>query len=336
MNALASSGRGNVLATPHIIATDNVPAEINVGENIPLQTNVGGGIASLASAGAAGAVGAGNLAAMSGFGFNAPREDVGNKIKVTPHINESDQVRLEIEQESSAPGTPTGNLGVIPITKRTAKTTVVVKDQQTVVIGGLMRDEYITSKDKVPILGDIPILGVLFRKTHTSKKKTNLLLVLTPHVIREQADLRRIFERKMQERQEFIDRYFVFATDSWDAHMDYSRANGLVEDIRQAYFEIDDRARLEEELRPRELHEHTPGEPIDLPTNVKVAPSRKAAPRKAPAPPKARKAPKRGSLEDESPELTAQLSPSAGSGPRLRVPPPQRSVANGSFSGEGN
>jgi general secretion pathway protein D len=338
MNALASSGRGNVLATPHIIATDNVPAEINVGENIPLQTNVGGGIASLASAGAAGAVGAGNLAAMNGFGFNAPREDVGNKIKVTPHINESDQVRLEIEQESSAPGTPTGNLGVVPITKRTAKTTVVVKDQQTVVIGGLMRDEYITSKDKVPILGDIPILGVLFRKTHTSKKKTNLLLVLTPHVIREQADLRRIFERKMQERQEFIDRYFVFATDNWDPHMDYSRANGLVEDIRQSYFDIDDRARLEEELRPRELHEHAAGEPIDLPTNVKVGPSRNAAPRQAPAPapPKARMAPKRGSLEDEAPELTAELSPSEGSGPRLRVAPPQRSVTNESFSGEGN
>lgn len=336
MNALASSGRGNILATPHIIATDNVPAEINVGENIPLQTNVGGGIASLASAGAAGAVGAGNLAAMNGFGFNAPREDVGNKIKVTPHINESDQVRLEIEQESSAPGTPTGNLGVIPITKRTAKTTVVVKDQQTVVIGGLMRDEYITSKDKVPILGDIPILGVLFRKTHTSKKKTNLLLVLTPHVIREQADLRRIFERKMQERQEFIDRYFVFATDGWDPHMDYSRANGLVEDVRQAYFDIDDRARLEEELRPREMHDHSPGEAIDLPTNMKSAPSgaRQRAPAKAaprPAPP-----PKTGSLDSEAPARTALLSAENSGEPRLIVPPPQRSVVGESPFAEGN
>src|SRR5690606_21111629 len=202
---------------------------------------------------------------LNGFGFNAAREDVGNKIKVTPHINESDQVRLEIQQESSAPGAPTGNLGVVPITKRTAKTTVVVRDQQTVVIGGLMRDEYITSKDKVPILGDIPILGVLFRSTTTTKRKTNLLLVLTPHVIREQADLRRIFERKMQERQEFIDRYFVFTTDRWEPPMDYTRSNGLVEDIRQAYFAMDEQARLEEELKPRELHEHAPSDPIDLP-----------------------------------------------------------------------
>ena len=168
MNALASSGRGNVLATPHIIATDNVPAEINVGENIPLQTEVGGnnlgGLAALAGGAGAGAGGLGALSALGG-GFSAPREDVGNKIKVTPHINESDQVRLEIEQESSSPGAPTGGLGVVPITRRTANTTVVVKDQQTVVIGGLMKDEFVTSKEKVPILGDIPVLGFLFSKT---------------------------------------------------------------------------------------------------------------------------------------------------------------------------
>jgi len=335
MNALATSGRGNVLATPHIIATDNVAAEINVGENIPLQTNVGGGIASLASAGAAGAVGGGNLAAMNGFGFNAPREDVGNKIKVTPHINESDQVRLEIQQESSAPGAPTGNLGVVPITKRTAKTTVVVRDQQTVVIGGLMRDEYITSKDKVPILGDIPILGVLFRSTTTTKRKTNLLLVLTPHVIREQADLRRIFERKMQERQEFIDRYFIFATDSWDPYMDYSRTNGLVEDIRQAYFTIDDRQRLEDELRPRELHDHDPGEAIDLPSNLKGGPQArpKAAPKKAPP----ARAPKKAEFESSPPPSeVAQLEPDPVGESGLRVPPPQRSVAEAGPAAGGN
>src|SRR5690606_12736748 len=130
-------------------------------------------------------------------------------------------------------------------------------------------DEFVTQKEKVPILGDIPILGVLFSKTNTTRRKSNLLLVLTPHVIREQADLRRIFERKMQERQEFIDRYFIFATDRWEPPTDYARSNGLVEEIRQAYFEMDERLRLEEELRPRELHEHAPGEPIDLPSGLK-------------------------------------------------------------------
>lgn len=274
IQAMASSGRGNVLSTPHVIATDNVPAEINVGENIPLQTNLGG-LGSLQ--GLAGAAGGTSTAGLGGLGmmgmlggFAAPRQDVGNRIRVTPHINESDQVRLEIELESSAPGTPVGALGAVPITRRTTTTTTVVKDQQTIVIGGLMRDEYVTSRDKVPVLGDIPVLGFLFSSTRREKKQSNLLLILTPHVIREQADLRRIFERKMRERQEFLDRYFVFATDGWKPPIDYSRANGLVEDIRQAYFEIDELQRLEAELRPRELHEHVPSEPIDMPASVRT------------------------------------------------------------------
>lgn len=329
MNALASSGRGNVLATPHIIATDNVPAEINVGENIPLQENVGGGLGSLAALGGGGEVAAGNLAAMNGFGFNAPRQDVGNKIKVTPHINESDQVRLEIEQESSAPGAPVGNLGAVPIVKRTANTTVVVKDQQTIVIGGLMRDEFVTSKDKVPILGDIPVLGFLFSSTNTTTRKTNLLLILTPHVIREQEDLRRIFERKMQERQEFIDRYFVFSADAWEPPTDYTRANGLVEDIRQAFFEVDEQIRLEEELKPREMHEHVPSEAVDLPSNLKREGGGAAPPKPRPAPRTGKPTKKRGSQEPVEDAKTASLTAPTSARrttPPLRVAPPSRNV----------
>ena len=324
LSAMAHSGRGNVLATPHVIATDNVAAEISVGENIPLQTNAAGGnFGALAAAAAAGGQGGNLLSSLGGFG-NAQRQDVGNKVKVTPHINESEQVRLEIEQESSAAGAPTGALGVVPITKRTAKTTVVVKDQQTVVIGGLMKDEFVTSKDKVPILGDIPILGFLFSKTNTETRKTNLLLILTPHVIREQEDLRRIFERKMQERQEFIDRYFVFTTEAWEPPRDYTRANGLVEDIRQAYFNLEEQERLEEELKPRELHEHEPGEAIELPTNIKGegkgARNRPAPPTPAP-PPQGRNHRKRGGLSVDD-VRTAELSAASS----LRVAPPLRSI----------
>ncbi len=269
VNALARSGRGNVLSTPHIIATDNVSAEIRVGENIPLQTNLAGGFGNPASmSGNQGAAMMG-LGAMGGFGFNAQRQDVGTKIKVTPHINDSDHVRLEIQQESSAAGAPVGALGAIPITKRTAETTLVVKDQQTVVIGGLMQETETRSKDKVPILGDIPVLGVLFSTTKKEKKKTNLLLILTPHVIREQSDLRRIFERKMQERQDFIDRYFLFSTDNWSPPSDYTRQNGLVEEIRQAYFKLDDEVRRERELAPREYHDHEPSAPLEPPAGVK-------------------------------------------------------------------
>lgn len=293
VTALASSGKASILATPHIIATDNVPAEINIGENIPLQTNVGGASASqLASAAGAQGNNLGGLLGLSlGGGFSAPRQDVGNLIKVTPHVNESNQVRLEIQQESSAPGAAVGQLGAIPITKRTANTTVVVQDQQTVVIGGLMRDEIVTSREKIPVLGDLPLLGALFRHSQTTKRKANLLLILTPHVIREQADLRRIFERKMQERQEFLDRYFVFANQDWEPPRDWTRTNGLVEDIRQTYRELEEQRRLELEAQGPEHEERLPSDPIDLPGEVRDE-SRPAPAKRAPAKPVKKPAPK--------------------------------------------
>ncbi len=272
LNALATSGDANVLATPHIIATDNVAAEINVGENIPLQTNVGGALPGLgALGGAAGAAGAaGALPALAGLGFgggfSAPRQDVGTKIKVVPHINDSNEVRLELTEEISERGAAAGALGAVSITKRNANTTVVVQDQQTVVIGGLMRDAVTTSERKIPILGDIPVLGFLFRSSEKGTRKTNLLLILTPYVVRDQNDLRTVFERKMQERQEFLDRYFVFSDQKhYEPPRDYARSNGLIEDIRQSYLGLTDRQRLEEETKPRALRTHEAQQPIELP-----------------------------------------------------------------------
>lgn len=304
LNALATSGDANVLSTPHILATDNVAAEINVGENIPLQENLGGSLASAASAlgGAQGGTGGLPLGLLSGFGgYSAPRQDVGTKIKVTPHINESNQVRLEIEEEISERGAASGSLGAVSITQRTASTTLVVDDQQTVVIGGLMRDGVVKTKEKIPVLGDLPVLGFLFRSSTTQKQKTNLLLILTPYVIHDQSDLRKIFERKMQERQEFIDRYFVFQSTDWKPPKDYGRTNGLVEDIRQAHFRLEEQERLEAESQLREEKEHVPSEAIDLPAVTKpggggakkstAAP--KAAPKPAAAPAPAPAAPKR-------------------------------------------
>jgi len=262
LNAVASSGRSNILATPHIIATDNVAAEISVGENIPLQTNAGSGLSALSNAASSATSAASLLAGLGGTGA-APRQDVGNKIKITPHINESNQVRLEIEQESSAQGATSGSLGAVSITKRTANTTVIVQDQQTVVIGGLMNDSDTTTRTKVPVLGDLPLLGALFRSTVTEKSKKNLLLVLTPHVIRDQEDLRKIFERKMQERQEFLDRTFVFSDDEWKPPRDWSRTHGLVEDVRQSFAELAEQERLEQASRRPETPAHVPSEPIE-------------------------------------------------------------------------
>jgi general secretion pathway protein D len=276
-HALSTAGDANVLATPHILATDNVPARISIGENIALQTNAAG-VSNLASlAGAAGATGAGALGGLLGGlgGFTAQRQDVGTTLEVIPHVNDSDQVRLELTEEISSRGATEGTLGAVAINKRTAKTTLIVRDQQTVVIGGLVSDTITHDATKVPILGDIPILGALFRQTKDSKAKTNLLLILTPYVIRDQEDLAAIFERKMQERQEFLDRYFVFNEDAaWEPPRDFSRANGLVEDIRQSLLAEEERARLEEETRPKGPREHTPVEPVAVPSfGAKSGPS---------------------------------------------------------------
>jgi general secretion pathway protein D len=275
-----------------------------------------------------------------GGGFAAPRQDVGNKIKVTPHINESNQVRLEIDQESSSPGASSGDLGAVSIKKRTANTTVVVADQQTIVIGGLMSDAYISSRTKVPVLGDLPLLGALFRSTKTTKIKTNLLLILTPHVIRDQTDLRRIFERKMQERQEFLDRYFVFTQQDWTPPRDWTRTNGLVEDIRKAYAEIEEAQRLLVESTDTADVDREPSEPLELPGTPKAsgttgddgrrnrrtnpntpqgpAPTPGAAPAAAPAPPPP-PPPQPTGRNDEPEESPIRVAPIARSVPVERV-----------------
>jgi general secretion pathway protein D len=270
LEAMAKDGDTNVLATPHILATDNIPAEISIGQNIPLQTNLGslGGLGSLlgGQSGAAGGLGA--LGALGGLGGGqGGRQDVGTKIKVVPHVNDSDQVRLELQEEISEAGAPQGNLGAVPINKRTANTTLIVRDQQTVVIGGLVRDSVTNGETKIPVLGDIPVLGFLFKQTTKKKQKTNLLLVLTPYVIRDQDDLRAIFERKMQERQEFLDRYFVFSeTAAWQPPKDYARSNGLVEDIRQAMIQETEKERIAEEIKKKPKKTHEAGQPIALPS----------------------------------------------------------------------
>src|SRR5205807_475490 len=115
--------------------------------------------------------------------------------------------------------------------KRSAKTTIVVKDQQTVVIGGLIQEHNIESVNKVPILGDIPIVGHLFREETRHKIRTNLLLFLTPYIIREQADFQHIFERKLRERQEFVEEFYGHEK-QYEAFIDYSHKAGPLARMR--------------------------------------------------------------------------------------------------------
>ena len=326
INALASTNDADILSTPHILATDNIPAEINVGQNIPLQTNFGGfgglpGAAGGAAGAAAGALGA--LGGFGGFGATAPRQDIGTKVKIVPHLNDSDEVRLEVTEEiSDVTGQqPIGTLGVVPFSKRTAQTQLVVKDQQTVVIGGLVRNRIARTQTKIPLLGDIPVLGVLFRSDSSAMQKSNLILVLTPYIIREQADLRTVFERKMQERQEFLDHYFVFSDQTqYEAPKDYSRMNGLLEEIRESFADVAEQLHMIEIAQPREVRGHVPGQPLELPTSIAPTPAGAAGPAPAQPPANAPAAPAPG-----APPAAAPGAPAAPP-PTLNVAPPPRNV----------
>lgn len=234
VHALQESSDVNVLSTPHILTTDNEEAEITVGQNVPFQAGVNP--ASLTSlAGGLGGQGA-NPAAAAGLGglfgsFVTPinRQNVELKLTVKPQVNESDYIRLVISEQTEEIASTDPVLG--PTTsKRTAKTTVVAKDQETIVIGGIMQDRTIEGVNKVPLLGDIPIVGHLFREQSRRKVKTNLLLFLTPYIIKDQSDFRRIFERKMQERQQFVETFYG-QVPGYEVAVDFTRKRGPLSEI---------------------------------------------------------------------------------------------------------
>ncbi|HEY6871894.1 MAG TPA: type II secretion system secretin GspD [Geobacteraceae bacterium] len=165
LKALFTDKAVNVLSTPTILTSDNKEAEIFVGQNVPFITSssvVTGGIAQQ----------------------SVTRQDVGIKLKITPQISEGEYVKLDINQEISAVTGDKGQATDIVTTTRSAKTSIVVKDKETVVIGGLIQDQDQETVSKIPLLGDIPLLGWLFKTTHKERTKTNLLIVLTPRIIR--------------------------------------------------------------------------------------------------------------------------------------------------------
>lgn len=242
LNALQQSSDVNVLSTPHILTSDNEEAEITVGQNVPFQAGFApgalGGVGGIPGvnpgAGAGGGLNPSLIAGLGGLGsFFAPitRQNVELKLTVKPQINESDFIRLAITEQIEEIASSDPVLG--PTTsKRSAKTTVVAKDQETVVIGGIMQDRTIESVSKVPVLGDVPLLGHLFRSTTKRKTKTNLLLFLTPYIIRDSGDFRRIFERKMRERQQFVEQFYG-QVPGYDVAVDFTRKSGPLGRMRK-------------------------------------------------------------------------------------------------------
>ena len=247
LQALQNNGDVNVVSMPHILTTDNEKATIQVGQNLPFPGSLGG----FPTAGGTGAL----PGATFGFGTSVQRQDVALKLEITPHVNDSDEVRLELSNELSDVSNPNYN-GLGPATsKRTLKSVVTVRDQQSIVLGGLIKDSVTSTVQGVPVLSDIPILGYLFKSVKRTITKDNLLLILTPYIVKDPSDLRHIFERKLRERREFLERYSAFRDDrDYDADVDYRRKRGLLEEINRDAIEAADEAAMLRAAERRMAH----------------------------------------------------------------------------------
>ncbi len=192
ITALSANSKSNLLSTPSLLTLDHQKAEILVGQNVPFQTG---------------------SFTTSGSGADNPfstieRKDIGVTLKVTPHINEGASLRLEIEQEiSSIAPTSQGVNAVDLITnKRSIKSTILAENGQVIVLGGLIQDDVTQADSKVPLLGDIPLIGGLFRSTRETRLKRNLMVFLRPTVIRDAAGMAALSGKKYSDIRVLEDR----------------------------------------------------------------------------------------------------------------------------------
>jgi general secretion pathway protein D len=269
VKALQTNNDVDVLSNPHLLIMNNEDGEISVGQRVPFPVStlgLGG-----AASGAAGALGGLGGLGLGGLFPQVQREKVALEMKLTPHVNEHDIIRLEVDEKISELAPGSSNLG--PSTsERTAKTIVVAKDQQTILIGGLMSDKVINSVTKIPLLGDIPILGFFFRSTTKHVVKTNLIIALTPYVITDQSDLRRVLEKKMKERREFVERFGGEERPNLESDIDYRRKRGMLEEINRAARDIETEEQEMDTIREKDALDESG--PVDLP----VGPSGGGAP----------------------------------------------------------
>lgn len=170
----------HILSTPQILTLDNEEAEIYVGENVPYQTRA--------------------ETSTSDIDYSSYEyKDVGVTLRITPQINRERFVRLNIFQEVTKLVREAGTQTVRPTTlKRTAKTTVTIQDKNTIVIGGLIGDDVTNTVYKTPCLGDIPILGWLFKYNSELRDKRNLFIFITPHIVENPGEAREIYEEKQE------------------------------------------------------------------------------------------------------------------------------------------
>jgi general secretion pathway protein D len=200
LRALAADSHSNVLSTPSLLTLDNQEAEIIVGQNVPFVTG------QYTNTGAA-------TGATNPF-QTIQREDIGIKLKVKPQINAGEAIKLAIEQEVSSLTRSSVATADVVTNKRTIKTTVIVEDGNTIVLGGLTSEDLQQVAQKVPILGDIPLLGALFRSQGSQKIKRNLMIFLHPIIIRDAETERSISQDKYQTMQQIQQQSLRLSSDT--------------------------------------------------------------------------------------------------------------------------
>lgn len=214
--ALADNSHTNILSTMPIIVVDNEQAKYKVGTNVPYKKGV------LPT----------SPTSTSTLSTNIEREPLLLELEIKPHISTDNSVLLEVKQSSKDMADNDAELGPT-WTERSVETRVLVPDQQTIVLGGLMQQRESTSVSKVPLLGDIPVLGHLFKYTAKEHKKMNLLIMLTPYIIKDNLDLEAIRARKQREYEEFAGSFGHLDGKPYLPRMDYRRKRGLVEEINR-------------------------------------------------------------------------------------------------------
>ncbi len=171
VRALAGDGNTNILSTPTIVTMDNEEAEISIGQEVPFLTG------SFSSTGST----AGSVNPFQ----TIDRRDVGLTLNITPQINEGDTVNLKILQEVSNVQSGSAGGADLITSKRTISTTVTAEDRQMIVLGGLIDNNLRESTQKVPVLGDIPLVGNLFKYRTASRSKSNLMVFIKPTILRD-------------------------------------------------------------------------------------------------------------------------------------------------------
>ena len=193
INFIKTVAKTNILATPQLIAMDNEKASFEAGEKVPVSQTL--------------TVGTANNPATQSVNF----EDATIKLELTPRISpQSDKVRLEIKQDikqvsNSRPQAKDLQNSAVILSKRNIETNVVVPSGDTVVLGGLYQNDESVQINKIPLLGDIPILGWFFKSQSVTMSKINLLIFITPTILRSKEGRQALLERKLSERMDFID-----------------------------------------------------------------------------------------------------------------------------------